>query len=58
MADIEVPEFGTEGVVIAQGGVMGGWSLYAKDGAPRFACTFLGREIYTSPAPLVCRPGG
>ena len=45
IADIEVPEAGAEGVVIAQGGEMGGWSLYAKDGAPRFAWNFLGREI-------------
>ena len=45
-ADIEVPKAGAEGVVIAQGGEMGGWSLYVKDGAPRFAWNFLGREIY------------
>jgi arylsulfatase len=45
-ADIEVPEAGAQGVVIAQGGEMGGWSLYAKDGAPRFAYNFLGRETY------------
>ena len=25
---------------------MGGWSLYLKGGAPRFAWNFLGREIY------------
>ena len=57
-ADIEVPGAGAEGVVIAQGGEMGGWSLYAKDGAPRFAWNYLGREIYKSPAPPACRPGG
>ncbi|MGC2527340.1 MAG: hypothetical protein WA639_06310, partial [Candidatus Acidiferrum sp.] len=45
-ADIEVPKAGAEGVVIAQGGEMGGWSLYVKDGAPRFAWNFLGREVY------------
>ena len=45
-ADIEVPEAGAEGVVLAQGGEMGGWSLYLKDGAPRFAYNFLGRETY------------
>ncbi len=45
IADIDVPQAGAEGVVIAQGGEMGGWSLYAKDGAPRFAYNFLGREI-------------
>ena len=29
-ADIEIPEAGAEGVVIAQGGEMGGWSLYRQ----------------------------
>ena len=50
-ADIEVPEAGAEGVVIAQGGEMGGWSLYVKDGAPRFAWNFLGRETYKIAGP-------
>ena len=45
-ADIEVPKAGAEGVIIAQGGEMGGWSLYVKDGAPRFAWNYLGRETY------------
>ncbi len=50
-ADIEVPEAGAEGVVIAQGGEMGGWSLYVKDGAPRFAWNYLGRETYKIAGP-------
>ncbi len=45
-ADIEVPKTGAQGVIIAQGGEMGGWSLYVKDGAPRFAWNYLGRETY------------
>ena len=58
-ADIEVPQAGAEGVVIAQGGEMGGWSLYVKDGAPRFAYNFLGRETYkiVGPARLPSGPG-
>ena len=50
-ADIEVPQAGAEGVVLAQGGEMGGWSLYVKDGAPRFAYNFLGRETYKIAGP-------
>ena len=50
-ADIEVPEAGVEGVVLAQGGEMGGWSLYVKDGEPRFAYNFLGRETYKIAGP-------
>ena len=29
-----MPEGGASGVIIAQGGAFGGWSLYAKDGTP------------------------
>ena len=56
-ADIKVPDAGAEGVVIAQGGEMGGWSLYAKDGKPRFAYNFLGRETYKIAGPA-CLPTG
>ncbi|MGB2616327.1 MAG: sulfatase-like hydrolase/transferase, partial [Candidatus Acidiferrales bacterium] len=50
-ADLQVPDAGAEGVVIAQGGEMGGWSLYAKDGKPKFAYNFLGRETYKIAGP-------
>ena len=50
-ADIEVPEAGAEGVVLAQGGKMGGWSLYVKDGKPKFAYNWLARETYTMAGP-------
>ena len=33
-AEVEVPEGGAEGVIIAQGGAFAGWSLYPKDGQP------------------------
>lgn len=33
-AQLEVPEGGAEGVIVAQGGSFGGWSLYAKAGRP------------------------
>ena len=45
-ADIEVPKAGADGVILAQGGEMGGWSLYVKNGAPRFAYNYLARETY------------
>src|SRR4030095_15057681 len=31
-AEVVVPEGGAEGVIVAQGSNIGGWSLYAKDG--------------------------
>ena len=35
-AEIVVPEGGAEGVIIAQGANIGGWSLYAKDGKLKY----------------------
>jgi hypothetical protein len=45
-ADLGIPEGGAEGVVLSQGGLFGGWSLYVKDGKPKFACNWLAREKY------------
>jgi arylsulfatase len=46
-AEVVVPESGAEGVIIAQGGVTGGWSLYAKDGMPKYCYNFYGLNRYT-----------
>jgi arylsulfatase len=43
-ADIEVAE-GADGVVVAQGGRFGGWSLYCVDGMPAYAYNFVGRDL-------------
>ena len=53
-AELEIPEGGAEGVIIAHGGHTGGWSLYVKKGQPKFAYNWFGREIYevTAPKPL------
>jgi arylsulfatase len=41
-AEIEVPESGAKGVIVAQGGAMGGWSLYAHEGKLKYYYNFLG----------------
>jgi hypothetical protein len=41
-AAIVVPEAGAQGVIIAQGGNVGGWSLYVKDGKLRYCYNLLG----------------
>jgi arylsulfatase len=41
-AEVVVPESGAEGVIIALGGTTGGWSLYAKDGKPKYCYNFYG----------------
>jgi len=41
-ADIEVPEGGPSGVLVAQGGAFGGWSLYLDAGVPVHCYNLLG----------------
>jgi arylsulfatase len=41
-AEIEVPQGGANGTILAQGGRFGGWSLYVKDGVPAYDYNFLG----------------
>lgn len=36
------PKTGVSGVILAQGGVHSGWSLYIKDGKPKLAYNYLG----------------
>jgi arylsulfatase A-like enzyme len=43
-AQVTVPESGAEGVILAQGGVSGGLSLYAKNGKPKYCYNFFGLE--------------
>jgi arylsulfatase len=46
-ADLEVPKGGGNGVILAQGGRFGGWSLYLKNGRPFYTYNFLGLERTT-----------
>jgi arylsulfatase A-like enzyme len=41
-AEVDVPESGAEGVIIAQGGAYAGWSLYAKGGKPVYCYNLFG----------------
>jgi len=41
-AEVEVPGAGANGVIIAQGGLTGGWSFYAKDGRLKYCYNLLG----------------
>jgi arylsulfatase len=45
-AEVEVPASGAEGVIVAQGGITGGWSLYAKDGRLKYCYNFYGLTRY------------
>jgi len=54
-AEIVVPDGGARGVIVAQGGAFGGWSLYAKDGRPTYCYNLFGLQRFTieggSPVP-------
>jgi arylsulfatase A-like enzyme len=41
-AQIVVPEGGAEGVIVAQGGAFGGWTIYLKDGKPTYCYNLAG----------------
>jgi hypothetical protein len=45
-AEIEVLDDGVQGVIVAQGGSIGGWSLYAKEGKLRYCYNLLGIQRF------------
>ena len=49
-ANLVVPESGANGVIITQGGSVGGWSLYAHEGKLKYCFNFFGIEHYITSA--------
>lgn len=45
-ADITVPDAGAAGVIVSQGGGVGGWSLYAHEDRLKYCYNFFGIEYY------------
>lgn len=45
-AELEIPDEGAQGVIVAQGGNMGGWALYTHEGQLRYAYNFTGAKMY------------
>jgi hypothetical protein len=45
-AELVVPETGARGVIITQGGSVGGWSLYAHEGRLKYCYNFFGINYY------------
>jgi arylsulfatase len=56
-AEITVPPTGAEGVIIAQGGNIGGWALYAKGGKLKYCYNLLGVQYFYVEADSVLSPG-
>jgi arylsulfatase len=46
-SELEIPDGGAEGVLIAQGGAHAGWAIYFVDGVPHYCHNFVGLELYT-----------
>ena len=46
-AEVQIPKNGANGVILAQAGRFGGWSLYVKDGKPTYTYNWLGLQRYT-----------
>jgi arylsulfatase A-like enzyme len=49
-ANVVVPDSGANGVIITQGGSVGGWSLYAHEGKLKYCFNFFGIEHYITSA--------
>jgi arylsulfatase A-like enzyme len=45
-AQIDVPESGANGVIVAQGGAFGGFALYGKDGKPAYCYNLFGLQQF------------
>ncbi len=56
-AEIVVPKTGAEGVIVAQGGNIGGWSLYAKAGKLKYCYNFLGIQYFYAESSSPLPPG-
>jgi arylsulfatase len=56
-SELEIPENGAEGVVLAQAGQFGGFSLYFKSGKPTYAYNWLGMQLFKVRAEEAVAPG-
>jgi arylsulfatase len=57
-ADVVIPDGGASGVIIAQGGAFGGWSLYVRgDGTPVYCYNLLGVQSTKVAGTQPLKPG-
>ena len=56
-AQIVVPASGAEGVIVAQGGNVGGWSLYAKGGKLKYCYNLFGIQFFYAESSSALTPG-
>jgi arylsulfatase A-like enzyme len=56
-AELTVPPTGAKGVIVTQGGSVGGWTLYTKEGKLKYCYNFFGIEHYFAEADTPIPPG-
>jgi arylsulfatase A-like enzyme len=56
-AQIVVPDGGASGVVVAQGGHFGGWSLYLQEGRPKYCYCLFGLQRFYVEGSAAVPPG-
>jgi len=56
-ANVEIPKQDANGVLMAEGGEGGGFSLFLKDGRPTYTYNFFRRQLTTIAAPKALPPG-
>jgi arylsulfatase A-like enzyme len=56
-AKVTIPAGGAEGVIITQGGRVGGWSLYAKQGKLKYCYNFFGIQDFFVESGTAIPPG-
>ena len=56
-AQLDVPEGGAEGVILAQGGAFGGFALYVKDGKPAYCYNLFGLQRFKVYGPTAIPAG-
>jgi arylsulfatase A-like enzyme len=56
-AEVVIPSGNANGVLLAQAGRFGGWSLYVKDGKPTYTYNWLGLKEYTLASTQALPPG-
>jgi arylsulfatase A-like enzyme len=55
--DLEVPKEGADGVLVAEGGVVGGFTLYVKDGKPIYEYNYFTQARYKVESSQKLQPG-
>src|SRR4029079_6930295 len=56
-AEVTVGDAGADGVIVAQGGAFAGWSLYVKDGRPKYAYNLFGVQHFAVERDAPLPPG-